>query len=235
MSKEGDSPGSRSGRPNRDQTGLAPEPGHRLSRASAARLSLYLRRLESLLGEGKSRVSSSLLGETLGIGDAQVRKDLAVLGGLGHPGVGYHASDLITAIRRTLGIDRDWRMALVGVGNLGQALLRYQGFTSRGFRVVALFDRDPGKVGLLVDGLPIHPPERMAEVLAESRAELGILAVPSEAAQEVAEALIGSGIRGLLNFAPCVIRVPAQVPVVSVDLTVQLEQLAFLLRLPATG
>src|SRR5437660_1224620 len=119
----------------------------RLSRASVGRLSLYLRRLETLLRQGTTRVSSGMLGEPLGVTDSQVRKDLASLGNLGHPGIGYAADELVSAIRRTLGIDREWRVALVGVGNLARALLRYHGFLERGFRIVALFDADPSKVG----------------------------------------------------------------------------------------
>src|SRR5215470_7296913 len=115
----------------------------RLSRASVNRFSLYLRHLEGLRRDGVVKVSSSQLGEALGITDAQVRKDLACLGSLGHPGIGYVTEELIEAIRRLLGVDRTWLSALVGVGNLGRALLRYRGFGQRGFRVVALFDLDP--------------------------------------------------------------------------------------------
>jgi redox-sensing transcriptional repressor len=196
-------------------------------------LSLYLRRLEELLREGTSRVSSSLLGESLGVTDAQVRKDLAALGHLGHPGIGYAAPELVAAIRRVLGIDREWAVALVGVGNLARALLRYQGFVERGFRIVALFDSDRSKVGQRIDNLTIHGPEDMGRVIAATRAELGVLSVPSEGSQAVAEALIAAGIRGLLNFAPQVLRVPPGISVVSVDLTVQLEQLAFLVQVSA--
>jgi redox-sensing transcriptional repressor len=203
----------------------------KLSRASVGRLSLYLRRLEELLREGTTRVSSSLLGETLGVTDAQVRKDLASLGNLGHPGIGYAAPELVSAIRRVLGIDREWAVALVGVGNLARALLHYHGFLERGFRIVALFDSDPTKVGQRVDDLVIHAPEDMGRVIAATGAELGVLSVPSEASQAVADALIAAGIRGLLNFAPQVLRVPPGVSVVSVDLTVQLEHLAFLVQL----
>jgi redox-sensing transcriptional repressor len=194
-------------------------------------LSLYLRRLEELLREGTTKVSSSVLGEALGVTDAQVRKDLASLGNLGHPGVGYAAPELVTAIRRLLGIDREWPVALVGVGNLARALLRYHGFRERGFRIVALFDADASKVGKRLDDLEIHAPERMAAVIAATGAELGVISVPSESAQGVADALVAAGIRGLLNFAPAIVRVPAGVNVVSVDLTVQLEQLAFLVQL----
>jgi len=189
-----------------------------------------LRRLETLLREGTTRVSSGMLGEPLGVNDAQVRKDLASLGNLGHPGVGYAAGELIAAIRQTLGIDREWRVALVGVGNLARALLHYHGFMERGFQVVALFDTDPTKIGQRIDELEIHAPEQMPAVVSQTAAELGILAVPSAAAQTVAEALVAAGIRGLLNFAPGVLRLPAGIHVVSVDLTVQLEQLAFLVQ-----
>jgi redox-sensing transcriptional repressor len=205
----------------------------RLSRASVGRLSLYLRRLETLLGEGTTKVSSGMLGEPLGVTDAQVRKDLASLGNLGHPGIGYAAPELVAAIRRTLGIDRRWRVALVGVGNLARALLRYHGFLDRGFHIVALFDSDPTKIGQHLDGLEIFTPEQMTEVVAATGAELGVLSVPSQAAQIVADALVAAGIRGLLNFAPGVLRLPPGVSVVSVDLTVQLEQLAFLVHLGA--
>ncbi len=205
--------------------------GAKPSRASVGRLSLYLRRLEGLLREGTAKVSSSLLGEALGVTDAQVRKDLAYLGNLGHPGIGYAVPELIAAIRRVLGIDRAWPAALVGVGNLARALLRYQGFVERGFRFVALFDADPAKIGEHIDGLEVHSLESMPAVIAATGAELGVLTVPSEAAQAVAEALLAAGIRGLLNFTPRVLRLPAGVSVVSVDLTVQLEQLAFLVQL----
>lgn len=200
----------------------------RLSRASIGRFSIYLRHLEALLSEGTATVSSSILGEALGITDAQVRKDLAGLGTLGQPGIGYRTEELSGAIRRLLGVDRGWKAALVGVGNLGRALLGYRGFSQRGFQLVALFDLDPSKVGIDVEGLLIHPSEAISSIIPASGAELGLLAVPSQAAQPMADALVGAGIRGLLNFAPVTLRVPPEVKVVAVDLTVQLEQLAFL-------
>jgi redox-sensing transcriptional repressor len=202
----------------------------RLSRASVGRLSLYLRRLEILLREGTTKVSSGTLGEALGVTDAQVRKDLAYLGHLGHPGVGYAAPELIGAIRRALGVDREWLAALAGVGNLGRALLRYRGFADRGFRIVALFDADPAKIGQRVEGLEVHSPEAMSELLPALGVELGVLTTPAESAQAVADAMASAGVRGLLTFAPGVLRRPAGVHVVSVDLTVQLEQLAFLVQ-----
>jgi redox-sensing transcriptional repressor len=207
------------------------DPHRIIPRASVGRLSLYLRRLESLQAEGIVHVSSNTLGESLSLPDTQIRKDLAVLGErLGHPGIGYDVGELITAIRATLGIDRIWFAALVGVGNLARALLRYQGFRQRGFEVVCLFDTDPQKAGSQVDQLPIHPMSHLTRVIPETAAELGILTVPGEAAQSVADQLIHAGIRGLLNFSPGVIRVPPGISMVNVDLTIQLEQLAFLVH-----
>lgn len=203
----------------------------RLSRASVGRLSLYLRRLEEFLRQGKTNVSSVQLGESLGVTDAQVRKDLAYLGNLGHPGVGYPARELIAAIRHVLGIDREWLVALVGVGNLARALLRYRGFQQHGFRIVALFDSDPAKIGQKVEGLEVHATAQLAPVIAAQQVELGLLTVPAEAAQPVADLLVAAGIRGVLNFAPAVLRLPDGVRLVSVDLTVQLEQLAFLVQM----
>jgi redox-sensing transcriptional repressor len=203
----------------------------RLSRAAAGRFSLYLRRLQQIVSEGAKTVSSGQLGEALGVTDAQVRKDLACLGSLGHPGVGYPTEELIGAIRRRLGIDRTWSVVVAGVGNLARALLRYRGFQQQGFRIVALFDADRGKIGQKVEGLEIHGPDRMAEIIAATHAELGIVSVPAESAQLVADALVAAGIRGLLNFAPIVLRLPNGVSHVSVDLTVQLEQLAFLVQM----
>ena len=203
----------------------------RLSRASVGRFSLYLRRLEDVLAEGDKRVSSHTLGESLGITDTQIRKDLASLGSLGQPGIGYDVAELIAAIRSTLGIDRTWNAVLVGVGNLARALLRYQGFVERGFRIVGLFDADLEKIGTTVEGLKIHSTDRMKEVIESTGAELGILTVPAHSVQNVADVMIQAGIRGLLNFAPGIVRVPEGVRVVAVDLTVQLEQLAFLVHL----
>jgi redox-sensing transcriptional repressor len=222
------------GRKRQHDPGRVPATGGtelRLSRASVGRFSLYLRHLELFRREGIETVSSGQLGEALGITDAQVRKDLACLGSLGQPGIGYPAFELIAALRCKLGIDREWLTAVVGIGNLARALLRYRGFQEQGFRIVALFDSDPSKVGQRVEGLAVHAPADMPAVIATTGAELGMITVPSEAAQEAADALAAAGIRGLLNFAPVVLRLPAGISLVSVDLAVQLEQLAFLVHL----
>lgn len=206
-------------------------PRTELSRASLGRYSLYLRYVRGLHAGGIRTVSSGQLGEALGITDAQVRKDLAYLGNLGHRGVGYPIPELMAALRAALGVNRNWSAVIVGVGNLARALLRYKGFREQGFDIVALFDADPSKVGQNIDNLAIQAADRLAEVVAEKQAELAILTVPSEVAQEVADALVNVGIRGILNFAPVVLRLPSSVQIVTVDLAAQLEQLASLIHL----
>jgi redox-sensing transcriptional repressor len=204
-----------------------PSPDTKPSRASAGRLSLYLRCLEGWRREGIVKVSSIQIAEALGLSDAQVRKDIGYLGNLGQPGIGYKTSDLIAAIRHALGIDHEWRAVLVGVGNLARALLRYQGFRDQGFRIVALFDADPSKIGQRIEGLTV---QSMAELAAQTKslgADLALLTVPATAAQSVAEVVRDAGIRGILNFAPVVLRLPPRIRLVNVDLAIQLEQLAF--------
>ena len=209
------------------------EPNLSLSRATAQRLSQYLRCLTG--AAGAPTVSSLQLARAVGVSDAQVRRDLAALGHLGQRGVGYDAAALGVAIRRALGIDRTWRAVIVGVGNLARALLRYRGFREQGFEIVGLFDSDPNKAGQPVEGLVIEPVTRLGERVAGLRAELGVLTVPSEAAQGVADALIGAGVRGVLNFAPVLLKLPPHVRLVTVDLAIQFEQLAFLVRMAELG
>ncbi len=194
------------------------------------RLSLYLRELETLLGNGRETISSKELGKSLGYTDAQVRKDLAYFGQFGHPGIGYRVTELIARIRNILGTDRMWKALVVGAGNLGHALVSYRGFLKKGFQVVALLDNDPARLGERVGGPPgleILAIDRLPEIVREMGIELGIVAVPAEAAQRVADRLLAAGVKGILNFAPTSITVPESVPVASVDLSVHLEQLAF--------
>lgn len=201
----------------------------RLSRAAAQRLSLYLRCLAAWPADG-GKVSSGRIAAAVGVSDAQVRRDLAALGHLGQRGIGYEARELAAAIRAALGIDRIWRAVLVGVGNLARALLRYQGFRAQGFEIVGLFDADPAKVGQVVEGLAVEPVGQLTERVPVLKAELGVVTVPGEVAQGVADDLAATGVRGILNFAPVVLRLPPQVRLVTVDLTIQLEQLAFLIQ-----
>lgn len=204
-----------------------PQPEKPAPKAVVGRVSLYLRQLESFLKQGAATVSSTQLGLPLGINDAQVRKDLAFFGQFGHPGVGYPIEDLIATLRRILGIDRVWPTAMVGLGNLGRALLKYRGFRSRGFHVVALFDKDPRKIGCMYDGLAVQPLERLAEMVREQAIRLAVLTVPAESAQAVADLLVASGIKGILNFAPVTLSVPEPVSIVAVDLSIQLEHLVY--------
>jgi redox-sensing transcriptional repressor len=191
------------------------------------RLSLYLRELQHLVEEGTQTTSSSQLGVRLGFSDAQVRKDLAHFGNFGHPGIGYRCDELISEIRRILGTDRRWSVALVGVGNLGRALLGYRGFESQGFALAAAFDSDPAKVGTHVEGVEILSMDRLPQVVAERRIELGLIAVPATFAQAASDALVAAGVGGIVNFAPVTLALPEGVSQVGVDLARELEQVAF--------
>jgi redox-sensing transcriptional repressor len=191
------------------------------------RLSLYLRQLEGFKRKDRRTISSKQLGESLGLTDAQVRKDLAYFGQFGHPGIGYRVEDLIGQVRHILGTDKTWNVLLVGAGNLGRALMAYRGFASKGFKLVAVFDNDPSKVGKKHGPFNVQPLAELAETVRTQQIRLAILAVPADAAQDVADQLIESGVRGLLNFAPVSITVPSNIALNAVDLAVQLEQLSF--------
>lgn len=196
-------------------------------KAVISRLSLYLRELQHLLRDGQETISSNQLGRVLGFTDAQVRKDLAYFGHFGYPGIGYRCDELTAAIRKILGTDQRWPVAMVGVGNLGRALLGYKGFQQQGFHIVAAFDVDPGKVGGLVEGVRVYPLDRLPEITREHKIRLAMIAVPAVAAQSVADSLVSIGIEGLLNFAPVTISLPEHVRQVGVDLAIELEQLSF--------
>ncbi|MGL6074095.1 MAG: redox-sensing transcriptional repressor Rex [Fimbriiglobus sp.] len=199
---------------------------NKVSHATAQRLSQYLRCLGTTARQGGT-ISSGDLAEAVGVSAAQVRRDLAALGHLGQRGVGYDAASLATEIRKTLGIDREWRAVVIGIGNLARALLRYRGFREQGFQIVGLFDVDEKLTGKTIEGLVVQPISSLPTLLPKLHAEMGILTIPSESAQPMADILIEGGVRGLLNFAPVVLRTPAHVKVISVDLAIQLEQLAF--------
>jgi redox-sensing transcriptional repressor len=191
------------------------------------RLSLYLRQLESVQRTGRRTISSKQLGESLHLTDAQVRKDLAYFGQFGHPGIGYKVEDLILEVRKILGTDKVWNVVLVGAGNIGRAMAGYRGFDRKGFRVIGVFDNDPAKVGRKLGGFTIQPLSEIADAVQKSAIKLAIMAVPADSAQAVADQLIAAGIRGLLNFAPVSLTVPQNVALNTVDMAVQLEQLAF--------
>ncbi len=198
-----------------------------IPKAAAARLSLYLRHLESLRITGASTTSSKDLAIALGVTAAQVRKDLGYFGQFGFPGIGYKIENLIVEIRKILGTDRIWNVALVGLGNLGSALFRYRGFEKQGFRIAAVFDNNPAVVGSPIGGLLVKHTREFPSAVSAADIRLGIMAVPAESAQEVAQFMVDSGICGIFNFAPTVLSLPDSVAYVSIDLTVQLEQLSF--------
>jgi len=194
------------------------------------RLSLYLRELEAFHKQGVQTISSRQIGERLSLTDAQVRKDLAYFGQFGQAGIGYRVDELVGRIRWILGTDHTWNGLLVGPGNLGRALLSYRGFLGKGFHIVAAFDNDPALVGERIGvrpGVEVLPMERLAEVVADRAIQIAILCVPADVAQTVAEQVVAAGIKGILNFAPAPLSTPDDVAVVSVDLSVRLEQLAF--------
>jgi len=196
-------------------------------KAVVTRLSLYLRELQTLLRGGTETISSNQLGKVLGFTDAQVRKDLTYFGQFGYPGIGYRCEELIVEIKKILGTDRKWPVALIGVGNLGRALLGYRGFGDQGFQFVAAFDLEPEKIGQSIDRIPVFGLEQLEEIIGQRSIKLAVLAVPAASAQSVADRLVRAGIDGLLNFAPVTIALPSSVSLVGVDLAIELEQLTF--------
>lgn len=192
-----------------------------------SRLSLYLRELQRLVASGQQTISSGQLGTLLGFSDAQVRKDLGFFGQFGYPGVGYRCDELIRAMRDILGTNHSWNVAMVGVGNLGQALLGYRGFGRQNFAIAAAFDADPAKVGQTIQGLRIQPLEELAATIRGKGIRLGMIVVPADRAQEAADRLVAAGIEGIVNFAPVTLALPPNVQNVGVDLAIELEQLSF--------
>lgn len=196
-------------------------------KAVVSRISLYLRELQQFIRDGKETTSSTQLGERLGVTDAQIRKDLAYFGQFGYPGIGYRCAELVSEIKRILGTDREWPVALVGLGNLGTALLGHRGFERQGFQVIAGFDVDERKIGQRILDVPIHGFSELADIVKREKIKLGIVAVPASEAQNVVDRLVGAGVEGILNFAPVTISLPPHVSLVAVDLAIELEQLSF--------
>src|SRR5438477_1492131 len=154
------------------------------------RLSLYLRQLQAFARKDRKTISSKQLGESLNLTDAQVRKDLAYFGQFGHPGIGYRVDELIVKVKQILGTDKIWNVLLVGAGNLGRALLAYKGFDAKGFRIAAVFDGDPAKIGKRQGNFIIQPPSELSATIDKHAIRLAIIAVPADAAQEVADQLV---------------------------------------------
>ena len=207
----------------------------RIPKPTVKRLSLYLRELESKADLGRQKISSKQLGDALGLTDAQVRKDLGWFGQFGHPGIGYRVSELIAQLRKIFGTDRPWNAAIVGAGNIGRALMPYARFRRKGFEIVAVFDANPQVVGRTVATHKVRPMSDLPALVRERSIMIGIVAVPAEAAQAVADQLINAGVKGILNFAPVRLDVHDRVAVISVDFLLSLEQLAFQVSLGVTG
>ncbi len=194
------------------------------------RLPLYARALASLESRGREVVSSQELGQLLNVTPAQIRKDLSYFGRFGKQGRGYNVQKLLDELRRILGLNRQWRMALVGAGRLGRAIMGYGGFTPQGFRIVEAFDSDPDMVGTEVSGLVIKDTADLELVLGENRVDVGIVAVPGETAQGVIDALVRCGVRAILNYAPIAAHVPRGVHIKRIDPVLALQGMTYYLK-----
>jgi redox-sensing transcriptional repressor len=207
----------------------------RIPSSTIRRLSHYLRSLEDLGREGDDTVSSEVLANRGQTTAAQVRKDLSHFGSFGKRGLGYRVDELRERLRQILGVDRVWKVALVGAGRIGSALFEYPAFESRGYECVAIVDSDPKKIGARWGGLTIHGPDELEALISDLGVELVILAVPAQAAQEIAGRVVRAGVKGILNFAPIRLKVPSPVPVEDVNLVMQLEALSFAITQRGSG
>ncbi|MDT8341423.1 MAG: redox-sensing transcriptional repressor Rex [Longimicrobiales bacterium] len=216
----------------RHRSNTPPPVQRKVSDSTIRRLSHYLRSLETRTGPGPVTVSSEDLALEAGTTAAQVRKDLSLFGSFGKRGTGYGVSDLTFHLRGILGLDRVWRVALLGAGRIGSALFEYTDFRRRGFEIVAVFDRDPAKIGTPWGAVTIQDVAGMEAVLARQAIRVAILAVPAAAAQDLAERAVAAGVRGILNFAPAPLRLPEAVVVQEVDVVTELESLSFQLTHP---
>lgn len=198
-----------------------------IPRATIQRLAVYVQVLEALARDGVEVVSSNPLAEACGVNGSQVRKDLAYFGEFGVRGVGYNVKDLIRSITHSLGVDREWRMALIGAGNLGRALLNHGDFRARGFNIVGIFDCDPFKIGETMHGLEVICTDDLKEKAPELGIEICLITTPPERAQRAANHIVEAGITSIINFAPARVRVPDNVHVEYVDFFHHLYALAF--------
>ena len=192
-----------------------------------ARLQVYLRSLLEAAEAKTATISSERLAELAGVNAAKVRKDLSYLGSYGTRGVGYDVEFLLYQISRELGLTQDWPVVIVGLGNLGHALANYRGFVARGFRIVALVDADPAKVGEPIGDLAVRHIDELPAIAASEGIAIGIIATPAAAAQDVADRLVEAGVTSILNFAPAVLTVPDHVSLRKVDLSIELQILSF--------
>ena len=199
----------------------------KIPEATVSRLSVYSRYLTEVEKQDIVSISSREIAEGVGGTPAQVRKDLAYFGEFGTRGVGYNVKQLNQEIMNILGLTKRWNVILIGAGNLGSALSQYRGFRERGFQIIGVFDNDLNKVGLKLNGLPIYAINQMADFIEKNDVSIGIIAVPAEYAQDIADLLVETDIKGILNFAPVVLTIPEEVEIRNVDLTVNLEVLTY--------
>ena len=192
------------------------------------RLPVYLRALQRLADRGVLNTSSQELGEMIGISAAQIRKDISQFGEFGKQGTGYSIPFLVDRLRDILQVDRVWDVAIVGVGDIGHALARYNGFTNRGFRVVMAFDNDPNKIGQKVGEFEIFSTDVMIEKIKQQKIKIAVLTVPASAAQEIADKLVKAGIKAILNYAPISINIPDEVHVQYIDPVTHLQRMTFM-------
>lgn len=206
----------------------------KISESTVARLSLYLRFLEEFERRGVTTVSSQALAGHGATTAAQVRKDLSLFGSFGKRGLGYPVPELAAALRKILGLGRQWRVALVGAGRIGSALFEYGAFRRRGFHIVTVVDSDPAKVGKRWGGVVIRPDSELEAAIRDESVDIVILAVPADAVQRVVDRVVAQGVRAILNFAPTQLRVPEHVALKEVNMAVELEALSFALRQAAS-
>ncbi|MDD2510169.1 MAG: redox-sensing transcriptional repressor Rex [Syntrophomonas sp.] len=203
----------------------------KIPEATIMRLSIYSRYLRQLIEEGVETVSSGEIAAGVGVSSAQVRKDLAYFGEFGTRGVGYKVEDLYGCLLKILGLDRRWNIIIIGAGKLGSAFALYQGFLDRGFTISAIMDVDEKIIGSELDGVKIEPLELLQQRVTEKNITVGVITVPAPAAQDVTDLLVASGVKAILNFSPRVLKVPNEVILRNVDLSVNLEVLSFYLAL----
>lgn len=199
----------------------------KISEAVIRRLPVYLRYLQHLQDMSTTTVSSHELGQYLDMNPAQIRKDLAYFGEFGRKGIGYDVQYLVEKIKQILKLDRRLNVALIGAGNLGTALSNYKRFTNEKLKIVAIFDSSPAKVGSTIGLLTVQSIEHIAKCVKELHIKIGIITVPASEAQMVADTLVRAGVKGILNFAPVVLKVPQDIPVRNADVTTELESLAY--------
>ncbi|GEN34272.1 MULTISPECIES: redox-sensing transcriptional repressor Rex [Aneurinibacillus] len=201
----------------------------KISEAVVKRLPVYLRYLNNLKAMNVRTVSSQQLGEALDLNPAQIRKDLACFGEFGRKGIGYEVNYLVEKIKSILKLDQQINVLLVGAGNLGHAISNYNAYLKDNMKIIAVFDADPNKIGKKIANLTIQPLSELKETVKEKSIRIGIIAVPAEAAQSVADCLVDAGITGILNFAPTNLRMPEDVRVHDADVTMELHSLAYYL------